>query len=55
MKLHAREAVTLDSLDRAVKRRSVRHERFARAWFVHDDPLPATVLAFFPIINTEDD
>lgn len=30
-------------------------ERFARAWFVHDDPLPATVLAFFPIINTEDD
>lgn len=29
-------------------------ERFARAWFVHDDPLPATVLGFFPTINTED-
>jgi len=29
-------------------------ERFARVWFVHDDPLPATVCGFFPTINTED-
>lgn len=25
-----------------------------RAWFVHEDPLPATVLAFFPQVETED-
>lgn len=29
-------------------------ERFARVWFVHDDPLPATVCGVFPVINTED-
>lgn len=29
-------------------------ERFARVWFVHEDPLPATVLGVFPTINTED-
>lgn len=29
-------------------------ERFARVWFVHDEPLPATVLGVFPTINTED-
>lgn len=29
-------------------------ERVARAWFVHSEPLPATVVAFMPQINTED-
>ena len=29
-------------------------ERTARAWFVHAEPLPATVVAFMPQINTED-
>lgn len=29
-------------------------ERTARAWFVHSEPLPATVVAFMPQINTED-
>jgi hypothetical protein len=29
-------------------------DRNVRAWFVHEDPTPATVLAFFPQIQTED-
>lgn len=29
-------------------------DRAARAWFVHDDPLPATVIAVMPQIQTED-
>ncbi len=29
-------------------------DRQARPWFVHTDPLPATVIAFFPQIQTED-
>lgn len=29
-------------------------ERSARVWFVHDDPLPATVVAVMPQIGTED-
>jgi len=29
-------------------------DRAARAWFVHEDPLPATVVAFMPQIQTED-
>jgi hypothetical protein len=29
-------------------------DRVARLWFVHADPLPATVCAFMPKVNTED-
>jgi hypothetical protein len=29
-------------------------ERQSRIWFVHDEPLPATVVAMMPRINTED-
>lgn len=29
-------------------------ERYARVWFVHEDPLPATVCGVFPVVNTED-
>lgn len=29
-------------------------DRNVRAWFVHEDPMPATVLAFMPHIETED-
>lgn len=29
-------------------------DKTVRMWFVHDDPLPAQVLGFFPQMNTED-
>jgi len=29
-------------------------EKVARMWFVHEDPTPATVVAFMPQLNTED-
>jgi len=30
-------------------------ERDARIWYVNEQPLPVTLLAFMPVVNTQDD